>query len=70
MPTRKLVTRYEDDLTLWPDRYHKLGLLIGVIAVALFPFIAGSHALAVSHTALIAIVGAIGMMIQIGGAHV
>lgn len=66
MPTRKLVTRYEDDLTLWPDRYHKLGLVVGVIAVALFPFVAGSHALAVSHTALIAIVGAIGMMILTG----
>ncbi len=66
MPTRKLVTRYEDDLALFPDRYHKLGLVAGVIVLGIFPFVAGSYGLTVSHSGLIAVVGAIGMMILTG----
>lgn len=66
MPTRKLTTRYADDLALLPDRYHKLGMAALVVGLALFPWVAGAHALAVAQTALIAVVGAIGMMILTG----
>ena len=66
MPTRKLVTRYLDDLALFPDRYHKIGLVIGVILAATFPFITDSHGLTIANDALIAIVGATGMMILTG----
>ena len=30
MPTRPLVTRYRDDLKLFPDMWHKFGLVLGV----------------------------------------
>ncbi len=66
MPTRKLVTRYEDDLGLFPDRYHKLGLAIGIAFVIGFPFLASASWLTVGNQALIAIVGAVGLMILTG----
>lgn len=66
MPTRKLVTRYEDDLALWPDRYHKLGLAAAVLLLGAFPFVAGAYGLTVAHGGLVAVVGAIGMMILTG----
>lgn len=66
MPTRKLSTMYADELRLFPDRYHRLGVVVGVLVLVGFPMVAGSHALAVSHTALIAVVGAVGMMILTG----
>mgnify|MGYP002634059903 CR=1 FL=1 len=66
MPTRKLVTRYEDDLALFPDRYQKLGLALAVGAVVLFPFLASDHGLNIAHNGMIAVVGATGMMILTG----
>lgn len=66
MPTRKLVTRYEDDLELLPDRYHKLGLVAAVIIIGAFPFVSGAYGLSVAHSGMVAIVGAIGMMILTG----
>lgn len=66
MPTRKLVTRYEDDLALFPDLWHKVGLALGAAFVLAFPFAAGASWLAVGNQALIAIVGAVGLMILTG----
>ena len=39
MPTRSLVTRYTDDLALFPDRYQRIGLVLASIAVLAFPFL-------------------------------
>ena len=66
MPTRKLVTRYEDDLRLWPDLWHKVGLALGLAFVLAFPFVAGPSWLSVGIHAMIAIVGAVGLMILTG----
>ena len=66
MPTRPLVTRYEDDLRLFPDRYHKLALVLGAAFVLGFPFVASASWLVVGNQALVAIVGAIGLMILTG----
>lgn len=66
MPTRPLVTRYEDDLRLFPDGWHKLGLLLGAAVVLGFPFAASPSWLTVGNHALIAIVGAVGLMILTG----
>ena len=66
MPTRKLVTRYEDDLALFPDRYHKLGVAFGLLVVGLLPFVGGAYVLSVANAGLIAVVGAVGMMILTG----
>lgn len=66
MPTRPLVTRYEDDLRLFPDRWHKVGLVLGAVVVLGFPFVTGASWLTVGNQALIAIVGAVGLMILTG----
>jgi branched-chain amino acid transport system permease protein len=66
VPTRSLVTRYEDDLALFPDRYHKIGIVLGLVFVFAFPFVASASWLTVGNQALIAIVGAVGLMILTG----
>jgi branched-chain amino acid transport system permease protein len=66
MPTRKLVTRYEDDLRLFPSSWHRLALALGLIFVLAFPFTANASWLTVGNHALIAIVGAVGLMILTG----
>jgi len=66
MPTRPLVTRYQDDLALFPDAWHKLGIALGVALVLAFPFAASASWLTVGNQALIAIVGAVGLMILTG----
>lgn len=66
MPTRPLVTRYEDDLALFPDWWHKVGLVIAVVVGLGFPFFVGPSWLTVGNQALVAIVGAVGLMILTG----
>ena len=66
MPTRPLVTRYEDDLALFPDWWHKVGLVIAVVIGLGFPFFVGPSWLTVGNQALVAIVGAVGLMILTG----
>jgi branched-chain amino acid transport system permease protein len=63
---RPLVTRYEDDLALFPDVWHKVGIALAVIVVLGFPFVASESWLTVGCHALIAIVGAVGLMILTG----
>jgi branched-chain amino acid transport system permease protein len=64
--TRPLATRYEDDLRLFPDRWHLVGLAIGIVVVLGFPFVASPSWLTVGNHALVAIVGAVGLMILTG----
>ena len=66
MPARPLVTRYEDDLRMFPGTWHKLGLLLGAAVLLGFPFVASSSWLTVGNQALVAIVGAVGLMILTG----
>lgn len=66
MPTRPLVTRYEDDLQLFPDLWHKAGLAVAIPFALLFPFFATSQWLTVGNQALVAIVGAVALMMLTG----
>ena len=66
MPTKPLVTSYEQDQKLFPDFWHKVGLTLGVIACLAFPFLADSYWISIGNEALIAVVGAVGMMILTG----
>lgn len=66
MPTRKLVVRYEQDLSLFPDRWQQLGLVAFVIFATLFPLVASEYWLGISLDTMIAIVGAVAMMILTG----
>ena len=66
MPIPPLVTRYEDDLRLFPGPWHKLGLALGAAVLLAFPFAASPSWLTVGNHALVAIVGAVGLMILTG----
>ena len=66
MPTRPLTTRYEDDLALFADRWQRAGLAVSVLIVLAFPAVADGFWLTIGNNALIAIVGAIAMMILTG----
>jgi branched-chain amino acid transport system permease protein len=66
MPARPLVTRYEDDLRLFPGGWHRLGLLLGAAVLLAFPFAASAPWLTAGNHALVAIVGAVGLMILTG----
>jgi branched-chain amino acid transport system permease protein len=66
MPTRPLLTRYEDDLKLFPDRWHKIGLALAVPFVLLYPFVANNQWLTIGNLAWVTVVGALGMMLLTG----
>ena len=66
MPTRPLVTKYTDDLKLFPDRWHHVGLVLWSIALVGFPFFASNRWLAVGNLAMVTVVGAVGLMILTG----
>jgi branched-chain amino acid transport system permease protein len=66
MPTKKLVTRYEQDLRLFPDLWQKVGLVVALVGLLSFPFVASEYWLGVGNETLIMIVGAIAMMILTG----
>ena len=66
MPTRSLVTRYEDDLALFPDAWAKAGVALAAIVLAAVPLVAGDYGLTIANNAMIAVVGAVAMMILTG----
>lgn len=66
MPTRALVTRYEDDLALFPSLYHKAAIALIAIAVVSILIFGSDHTIAVSNDAMVAVVGATAMMILTG----
>jgi branched-chain amino acid transport system permease protein len=66
MPTKPLVTSYEQDQKLFPDVWHKIGLTLAAVVCVVFPFLAEGQWLTVGNLALVAVVGAVGMMILTG----
>lgn len=66
MPTRPLVTCYEDELRLFPSMWHHVALVAAAVLVLAYPFAAGARWLAVGNLALVAIVGAAALMILTG----
>ncbi len=66
MPTRKLVTRYAQDLERFPDRWHRIGLTVITLLLVTFPASASNYWLGISLDAMVAIVGSVAMMILTG----
>ena len=66
MPTRKLVTSYNQDQELFPDLWHKIGLWIGLPLLILFPLMASSYWLTILNQAFIAVIGSVALMILTG----
>lgn len=66
MPTRPLTTRYEDDLKLFPDLWHRIGIVAIGFVIVLIPILANAHWINIVNNALIAVVGAVGMMVLTG----
>lgn len=66
MPTRALVTRYEDDLRRFPDLWQKVGLALGFALVMIWPWAVGPYGLTVANLAMVAVVGSVGLMVLTG----
>ncbi len=66
MPTRKLVTSYEQDLELFPDAWQHFGLALAVVFILAFPFVASSHWLNIGSLTLVTVVGSVALMILTG----
>ncbi len=66
MPIRPLSTRYEDELRLFPDFWHKVGLALLVLLLIAIPTLANDRWLGLANDALITIVGASALMILTG----
>lgn len=63
---RKLITRYEHDLALFPDRWHTVGWILGAAVAMVYPFVVSDAWLTIGNLALVAVVGAVGLMILTG----
>jgi branched-chain amino acid transport system permease protein len=66
MPVRPLVTRYEDDLALFPTRWNKIGLVLCVTVLLLAPFVASRYWLDVLNLTAVYVVGAVALVILTG----
>jgi branched-chain amino acid transport system permease protein len=66
MPTRRLVTRYADALSLFPDMWHKVGLVACTVIALSFPFYVGDRWLTVGNLALVNVVGSVALMVLTG----
>jgi branched-chain amino acid transport system permease protein len=66
MPTRELVTRYEQELELFPDVWHRIGLALAAAVLLAFPFVASAHWLNIGSLTLVTIVGSLALMILTG----
>lgn len=66
MPIRPLVTRYEQDLALFPTRWHRIGLVLGIALLAVLPFVADRYWLDVVNLTAVYVVGAVALTILTG----
>jgi branched-chain amino acid transport system permease protein len=66
MPTTPLATRYEDDLRLLASRWRQVGMVLLAIALLVYPLQASSRWMTIGNSALVAIVGAVALMILTG----
>ena len=62
----RLVTSYRQDLSLVPTGWHRLALVVGVAVALVYPFYVGHEWMIVGNIALVAIVGAVSLMILTG----
>lgn len=68
MPTRPLVTSYKDDLRIFPDMWHKVAIVLGLAITLYLPFYLDPEGAWMFRTnqALVAIVGAVSLMVLTG----
>jgi branched-chain amino acid transport system permease protein len=66
MPTRPLLLRYEQDLDIFADLWHRVGVVCFIIATLAFPVVASEYWLGISLDAMIAVVGSVALMILTG----
>jgi branched-chain amino acid transport system permease protein len=65
-PIRPLVTAYEDDLSLFPTRWHKVGLVVGIAVLVLIPIVSNRYWLDVVNLTAVYVVGAVALVILTG----
>ena len=62
MPTRALVTSYRNDMRLFPDFWHKVGLVIAIGLLLAYPLLLDDRWVTIGSHALIAVVGSLGLI--------
>jgi branched-chain amino acid transport system permease protein len=65
-PVRPLVTRYQDDLSLFPTRWHKIALVLGVIVLIAIPLTTNRYWLDIVNLTAVYVVGAVALVILTG----
>ena len=63
MPNRALVTSYTQDLGRFPDRWHKLGLVVWAVALIAILVGADGRWISIANLGCVAVVGSVGLMI-------
>ncbi len=66
MPSRPLVTRYEQDLQRFATRWQRLGLGLLLVVVVLWPLVMPARWVTIGVQACVAIVGGLGLMVLTG----
>ncbi len=66
MPTTPLSVRYEDDLRLFASVWRRIGIVLLAVGVVAFPFVVDGRWVMTANFALVAVVGAVGLMILTG----
>lgn len=66
MPIRPLVTRYEEDLSFFPTRWHRIGLVLGIACLVAVPLVADRYWLDVANLIAVYVVGAVALVILTG----
>jgi branched-chain amino acid transport system permease protein len=66
MPTRPLVTSYKDDSRLFADIWHKIAWTLALVVLVAWPFMASARWLTIGTQTLVAVVGAVSLMILTG----
>ncbi|MEQ1564726.1 MAG: branched-chain amino acid ABC transporter permease [Myxococcota bacterium] len=66
MPNRPLVTRRSQELRWFADRWSRLGLALGLGLALTWPFVVSARWLTVGNQGLVAVVGALGLMVLTG----
>jgi len=66
MPIRSLVTRYEDDLALFPTRWNKIALTLAMIALLVTPLVTNRYWMDVVNLTAVYVVGAVALVILTG----
>ncbi len=66
MPNRPLASDYLDDRRIWTGRWERRGIILLIIGLLVFPMVASTNWVTIANLTMVAIVGAVALMILTG----